>query len=304
MNELLPALYDHIEPVALRIAARAAALEPVDDQRAYLVDVARRIVAYGGYRSAAPAGPVPEGITATLAWFELLERHLDDFVAGRMQASDIISEGGGRLWEAFQARDVVCAVYGHGVARALGPQLSGKEVLEIGTGTGGTTRRLVPSLFDCKRFVISDVRQSFLDRLAADLREVRLETALIDINVPRNSLGSFDVILSTNCVHVAKDLPATLGWLGGLLKPGGALVLGEGSHYSDDVPSPVSLVLSLFDGWWDAPTSPARPQPGFLLPDQWFAALEAAGFEGATMERWGDRRRTFGGVYWAFAPRS
>jgi SAM-dependent methyltransferase len=161
----------------------------------------------------------------------------------------------------------------------------------------------VPSLFDCQRFVISDVRQSFLDRLAADLREVPLETALIDINVPRNSLGSFDVIFSTNCVHVAKDLPTTLGWLRRLLKPGGALVLGEGSHYSDDVPSPVSLVLSLFDGWWDAPTSPTRPQPGFLLPDQWFATFEAAGFEGTTMERWGDRRRTFGGVYWAFAPR-
>ena len=43
MNELLPALYDHLEPVALRIAQRAAALEPADAQRAYLVGVARQI---------------------------------------------------------------------------------------------------------------------------------------------------------------------------------------------------------------------------------------------------------------------
>ena len=66
-------------------------------------------------------------------------------------------------------------------------------------------------------------------------------------------------------------------------------------------PSPVSLVLSLFDGWWDVPTTPERPQPGFLLPRHWFAAFEAAGYRNASMERWTDGPRTFGGVYWAFA---
>ena len=303
MNELLPGLYDHIEPVALRIATRAAALEPVDAQRAYLVDTARRIVEAGTFRADAPASPAPPGIEATLAWFQLLDAHLEDFVAGRTSAGDIIRHGGGKLWEAFQARDVVCAVYGHGVARALGPQLAGKDVLELGAGTGGTTRRLAADLRHTRRFVLSDVRQSFLDRLAGDLPGVPLETALVDIDAPLNGIGSFDVIFSTNCLHVAKDLGATLERFRSRLRPGGVLVLGEGSHYSGDLPSPVSLVLSLFDGWWDAPTSPARPQQGFLLPEHWFAAFTAAGFERAAMESWGDHRRRFGGVYWAFAPR-
>ncbi len=301
MNELLPGLYDHIEPVALRIATRAATLEPVDAQRAYLVDVARRIAGSDRYRPDVPAAAPPPGIEATLAWFELLDEHLEDFVSGRASASDVIRKGGGQLWEAFQARDVVCAVYGHGVARAIGPHLAGKDVLELGAGTGGTTRRLAPDLVHCRRFVLSDVRQSFLDRLAADLPGVPLETALVNIDVPLNGIGSFDVIFSTNCLHVAKDLVATLERLRSRLRPGGALVLGEGSHYSADLPSPVSLVLSLFDGWWDAPTSPSRPQQGFLLPQHWFAALSAAGFERMAMESWGDRRRSFGGVYWAFA---
>ena len=303
MNELLPGLYDYIEPVALRVARRAAVLEPADAQRAYLVDVARRIVSSGRYRADAPAAPAPPGIEATLAWFELLDEHLADFVSGRSPASDVIRRGGGQLWEAFQARDVVCAVYGHGVARALGPHLAGKQVLELGAGTGGTTRRLAPDLRGCKRFVLSDVRQSFLDRLAADLPDVPLETALVDIDAPLNGIGSFDVIFSTNCLHVAKDLVATLSRLRSRLQPGGALVLGEGSHYSGDLPSPVALVLSLFDGWWDAPTSQSRPQAGFLLPEHWFAAFAAAGFEGMAMESWSDGRRTFGGVYWAFAPK-
>jgi len=301
MNELLPALYDHLEPVALRIARRAAALEPVDAQRAYLVGVARQIVDHGSFKADAPSLVTPPGLEGTLGWFKLLDAHLEDFVAGRTEAGEIIAQGGGRLWETFQAHDLVCAVFGHGVARALGPMLSGADVLELGTGTGGTTRRMVADLAAANRVVLSDLRQSFLDRVATDLPGVPVETAIVDVNQPQPDLGQFDLIFSTNCIHVAKSLPVTLGWIRRCLKPGGALVLGEGSHYSEVVPSPVSLVLSLFNGWWDVPTSPERPQPGFLLPEHWFAAFEAAGYRNTSMERWTDGRRTFGGVYWAFA---
>ena len=301
MNELLPALYDHLEPVALRIAARAAGLEPVDPQRAYLVGVARQIVEHGSFRAEAPSLVTPPGLEGTLGWFKLLDAHLEDFVAGRIEAGDIIAQGGGRLWETFQAHDLVCAVFGHGVARALAPMLPGADVLELGTGTGGTTRRMAAELATANRVVLSDFRQSFLDRVAAALPGVALETAIVDVNQPPPDLGRFDLIFSTNCIHVAKSLPVTLGWIRRCLKPGGALVLGEGSHYSEDVPSPVSLVLSLFNGWWDGPTSPERPHPGFLLPQHWFAAFEAAGYQNVSMERWTDGRRTFGGVYWAFA---
>jgi len=301
MNELLPALYDHLEPVALRIARRAAVLEPVDAQRAYLVGVARRIVEHGSFRSEAPSLVTPPGLEGTLGWFKLLDVHLEDFVSGRIDAGEIIAQGGGRLWETFQAHDLVCAVFGHGVARALGPLLPGADVLELGTGTGGTTRRMAAELPGANRVVLSDLRQSFLDRVAAGLPGVAAETAIVDINQPPSDLGRFDLVFSTNCVHVARDVPATLEWIHRCLKPGGALVLGEGSHYSIDVPSPVSLVLSLFNGWWDVPTSPERPQPGFLLPEHWFAAFRAAGFQNVSMERWTDGPRTFGGVYWAFA---
>ena len=301
MNELLPALYDHLEPVALRIARRAAVLEPVDAQRAYLVDVARQIVTHGSFRAEAPSLVTPPGLEGALGWFKLLDVHLEDFVAGRAEAAEIIAEGGGRLWETFQARDIVCAVFGHGVARALAPMLPGADVLELGTGTGGTTRRMAADLTTANRVVLSDLRQSFLDRVGAELPGVPLEMAIIDINQPPAGTGPFDLIFSTNCIHVARDLPLTLGWIRRRLKPGGALVLGEGSHYSEVVPSPVSLVLSLFNGWWDVPTSPERPQPGFLLPQHWFAAFDAAGYRNTSMERWTDGPRTFGGVYWAFA---
>ena len=80
MNELLPGLYDHIEPVAHRIALRAAGLEPVDAQGAYLVGVARQIVESGRYRVLAPASPPPP--TDRVCAGCNMRRALTQFVAG------------------------------------------------------------------------------------------------------------------------------------------------------------------------------------------------------------------------------
>src|SRR5439155_645428 len=182
-----------VRAAAARLAAEVAGASPaallatrrlVDAQRAYLVGVARQIVAHGSFRAEAPSLVTPPGLEGTLGWFKLLDAHLEDFVAGRMEAGEIIAQGGGRLWETFQAHDLVCAVFGHGVARALAPMLPGADVLELGTGTGGTTRRMAADLTAANRVVLSDLRQSFLDRVAADLPGVALETAILDINEP------------------------------------------------------------------------------------------------------------------------
>ncbi|HEX6381449.1 MAG TPA: hypothetical protein VF180_09415, partial [Acidimicrobiia bacterium] len=73
MNELLPALYDHLEPVALRIARRAAEFEPIDAQRAYLIGVSRQIVEHGSFKAEAPSLVSPPGMEGTLGWFKLLD---------------------------------------------------------------------------------------------------------------------------------------------------------------------------------------------------------------------------------------
>ena len=301
MNESLSYLSEHLEPVALELAREAAQLKPATPQAEYLVGVAIRIVEAGWYRSAPPSA-APNAIEATLAWFRLVQRHLRRFVAGELAAEDIIREGGGRLWAAFQSGEPFCAAFAAGVTRALHERLAGKCVLELGAGTGGTTRRLAPYLAQCQRFVLSDVSSKLLERTAAELRDVPLETALIDIDqIGDNVTGRFDVILATNCLHVAKDVCRTMTALRELLAPGGVLVLGEGSHYSERVPSPLCLVLALFDGWWNAPRSNWRPDPGFLSAAQWLEAYAAAGFAHASAELWHDQRRSFGGVYWGFA---
>jgi SAM-dependent methyltransferase len=302
MTALLPWLYDHVEPAALRIAERAAELAAADEQRAYLVAASQAIVASQSYRREPPRGASGEELSATLTWFQILDEELEGYVAGKRAPADLIARGGGRLWSVFQGHEPICAAWARGVARALAPRVAGRRVLELGAGTGGTTRLLARALRRCNELVVSDVRQSFLDRIVAWLPGVPVTTALFDVDGDAPELGDFDVIYATNCLHVAKDVDATLARLRGLLRPGGTLVLGEGAHYSPATPSPLALVLALFDGWWDAPTTPARPRPGFLQPEQWLTTLRGAGYAHCCAQTWGDERRQFGGVYWARQP--
>jgi SAM-dependent methyltransferase len=297
LNALLPWFHDHVEPSALRIAERAAALEPADAQRAYLVRVSEEIVRSGGYRRELPKGASGEELSATLTWFQILDEELEGYVAGDRTPEDLIARGGGRLWAAFQAHEPICAAWARGAARAVAPLVAGRRVLELGAGTGGTTRLLAHALRRCEVFVVSDVRQSFLDRIVAGLPGVPATTAIVDVDDPDPELGPFDVVCATNCLHVSRDVDGALARVREMLRPGGTLVLGEGSHYSAQAPSPLSLVLSLFDGWWDAP----RERPGFLQPHEWLAALRGAGYSVPCAQTWSDGDREFGGVYIARA---
>jgi SAM-dependent methyltransferase len=302
LNALLPWLYDQVEPPALRIARRAATLEPADAQRTYLVDVAREIVANGGYRSSPPRGASGEELSATLTWFAIVDEGLERYVAGERSAADLVARGGGRLWAIFQGHEPLCAAWARGVAAAVAPRVRARRVLELEAGTGGTTRLLAHALRGCRELVVSDLRSSFAERIVGWLPGVNAHAAVVDIDDHEDAaLGDFDLVYATNCLHVAHDVDRALKRVRGLLRPGGMLVLGEGAHYSARAPSPLSLVLALFDGWWDAPTSATRARQGFLAPEEWLSALRRAGYDVPCAQTWADDRRQFGGVYCARA---
>ena len=107
------------------------------------------------------------------------------------------------------------------------------RVLEIGAGTGGTTSALLPFLSaDTARYLFTDVSDVFLT--AARRRFGGLgfvDFALFDLDTDfvaqGHAPGSFDVIISANCVHAVKDLRSALERLRALLSPGGVLILVE-----------------------------------------------------------------------------
>jgi SAM-dependent methyltransferase len=90
-----------------------------------------------------------------------------------------------------------------------------------------------------------------------------------------------DIVLGVNVLHVAKDLRFSLGEIGRVLKPGGYLILAEGSPPSAAQRWRLDLVFAFLRGWWDVTTVPRfRPRPGFLLPSEWERALYSCGFRG------------------------
>jgi L-threonylcarbamoyladenylate synthase len=155
-------------------------------------------------------------------------------------------------YDAFQ--DAVASASGEGARR----------ILELGTGTGETARRLLARHPDAE-FVGIDETPEMLDVARADLGgdQVLLRVARLQDELPP---GPFDLVASALCVHHldGAEKRELFGRVRAALRPGGHFVLGDVV-----VPgSPEDAVTPLTDGY-------DKPSP---LPDQvrWLAA---AGFD-------------------------
>jgi SAM-dependent methyltransferase len=93
--------------------------------------------------------------------------------------------------------------------------------------------------------------------------------------------GRFSVVYAVNTVHVARDLHATLAQVLRALEPGGHLVLSECVRPQPGEAVYAEFIFNLMERFRAPVLHPAyRPNGGFLTPEQWRAALEAAGFAG------------------------
>jgi SAM-dependent methyltransferase len=298
----LPALYDLIEPVCARLAARVLDEVPPQPapQAAYLVSTATRVAASTWGKDALgrdPAGDEP-AIGPTLSYLQVVEKHVDEFLTGSMTGDDVFGQLGGQLWVEFQDRDPIGSWYADQVALALRPHLPGARLLELGGGVGATTRRIGADLGLVRELTFTDVSKSFLRRIKRVVpSDAPVSTELLDVNEPPSEFGTFDVIYGTNVVHVARDPVAVLRWAREHLSDGGIVVLGEGAPYSVDEPWPLELLFALLPAWWDVPALPWRPRAGFLTTEQWVWAMKEAGLRPSTLV-WDDDRRCFGGVYY------
>lgn len=157
----------------------------------------------------------------------------------------------------------------------------GARFLEIGAGTGGTTTYIAPLLAGTSaRYTFTDVSPSFLEPARArfgansafDFRTLDVEK---DPEGQDFELGSYDVVVASNCLHATADLRETMGHVQRLLAPGGLLILLEGTAPERWV----DLTFGMTSGWWRFTDHDLRPDYPLLSRPSWEALLANVGFE-------------------------
>ncbi|MFZ0635133.1 MAG: beta-ketoacyl synthase N-terminal-like domain-containing protein [Candidatus Acidiferrales bacterium] len=179
-----------------------------------------------------------------------------------------------RLYNAFVREALVAALAGRPSSRSL-------RILEVGAGTGGTTRYLLDRLpADRIEYVFTDVSKLFLVDAAkrfAEHKFLRFELLDVEKDVVAQgfSTGSFDIILAASVLHATHNLRLTLANIRKLLAPGGLVLFLETT-------SPrrwVDLTFGLTDGWWKFTDHGVRESHPLLSSEKWLSLLRQEGFE-------------------------
>ena len=204
-----------------------------------------------------------------------------------------------RLWiDYFSNANGLYAVNNRVGAIAVAEWLPHPEatILELGGGLGSAATALLEA-FDAadrlgtlRAYHFTELVPAFLRRgqqaLQARFPEFsRLSFGSLDMNRAFEPQGvapaSRSVVYAVNTLHVARDLDFTLGEIAAALEPGGRLIISECVRMLPGQPLNAEFIFNLMATFRSRrPDTPGQPPAGFLLPEQWRATLEAAGFTG------------------------
>ncbi|KAI0475196.1 hypothetical protein GGR56DRAFT_694769 [Xylariaceae sp. FL0804] len=199
---------------------------------------------------------------STHGLLDLLGPHLGDCLSGKADPINILfgSEKGRNLldeWyangpEVRPATQVLCDF----LSSAIHAQASDGEpfrVLEIGAGTGGTTKHLVPLLQATGlpfTYTFTELSGSLLakaKKIFKGIEGMEFSKLNIETEPPAELQNRYHVVVSTNCVHATRDIRCCLGNIRKLVRPNdGCVALVELTQKL----AWYDLVWGLLDGWW------------------------------------------------------
>ncbi|MCF6438846.1 amino acid adenylation domain-containing protein [Pseudoalteromonas luteoviolacea] len=157
------------------------------------------------------------------------------------------------------------------------------RVLEIGAGTGGTTRSVLPALkqWQVEEYAYTDLSKAFFNHAKAQYQTDYpfVDTKYLDISKPlagqNIDIGSYDVVIATNVLHATADIKNTLQNAKACLKQGGVLLINEVVHTSLFT----HLTFGLLEGWWLSQDKHLRLAGSPMLSiENWQQALYETGF--------------------------
>ena len=159
------------------------------------------------------------------------------------------------------------------------------NILEVGAGTGGATRRVLGEIGSkFLSYTFTDVSTGFFEKAGEVFSEHKDRMVFKTFDCGQDPLtqgftaGSCDVIVAFLVIHATPDLELTMRNIRRLLKPGGFLIIGEGTHNGQPIGS-AGFIFGSLPGWWLGAET-GRPLSPFVSTEEWERLLRCSGFSG------------------------
>jgi hybrid polyketide synthase/nonribosomal peptide synthetase ACE1 len=157
------------------------------------------------------------------------------------------------------------------------------NVLEIGAGTGGATKRIFKKLG--KRFgsyTYTDISTGFFEKAREVFSEVESKMTFKALNIEKDPIdqgyteGTYDLIIASLVLHATHVMEDTMRNVRRLLKPGGYLIMLELGDYVD---MRTGLMFGPLPGWWMGHEDGRKLSPTMSEAD-WDTCMKKVGFSG------------------------
>ncbi|CAH0051607.1 unnamed protein product [Clonostachys solani] len=170
---------------------------------------------------------------------------------------------------------------GH-LVKQLAHRFPRMKILEVGAGTGGTTRAVLSAVGDhYASYMYTDISAGFFEPAKAKFNEHAGKLSFKTLNIENDPVdqgfvqGAYDMVIASNALHATRCLKDTLSHCRRLLRPGGYLVLLEitTNHL------PIQLIMGTLPGWFLG-ADEGRVWVPTLSLGEWDKSLKEVGFSG------------------------
>ena len=173
-----------------------------------------------------------------------------------------------------QMGDFLCRLASSTLQR---PEQGPLKILEMGAGTGATTRTLVPLLANLGikvEYTFTDLASSFVAAARKKFKQypfMKFRVHDIEKDPAEDLLHSQHVVIASNAVHATRSLPVSTTNIRKMLRPDGLLLLlemTEPMYWCD-------IIFGVFEGWWMFEDD---RQHAVTSPQAWEKVLHSVGY--------------------------